>query len=325
MARAVAWALLLVATAAAAFWFLVPRETVAVAAPVAPEALGDLDRHFADAEARFDDIVPGTEKRVLWAGAPGARTDLAILYVHGFSATSEEIRPVPDRVAGALGANLVFTRLQGHGRGGAAMAEASVAGWMSDLAEGLAAARAAGDRVVVIATSTGATLVTLALGRPELAEGVAGVVLVSPNYALHGRFAGLLTWPAARIWLPWLLGPTRGFEPRNEAHARYWTQSYPVEALLPMAALVAHVRRLDPGGIGVPALFWFSDDDQVVRADAARAVAARWGGAVRLHPVSPGPTDDPAAHVLAGDILSPGLTDAAETAITAWIRALPEG
>ncbi len=319
----VLWALVLVASAAVVLWFLGPREPVALAAPIAPEALGDLDRHFADAEARFDDIVPGTEKRVVWAGAPGARTDLSILYVHGFSATSEEIRPVPDRVAGALGANLVFTRLQGHGRGGAAMAEASVAGWMTDLAEGFAAARAAGDRVVVIATSTGATLVTLALSRPEFAEGVAGAVMVSPNYALNGRFTPMLTWPAARIWLPWLLGPTRSFEPRNAAQARYWTQSYPVEALLPMAALVADVRRLDLGGIGVPALFWFSDADLIVRADATRAAAARWGGPVTLHPVTPGPADDAAAHVLAGDILSPGLTEPAAQAITAWIRTLP--
>ena len=44
--------------------------------------------YFAKAEARFDDIVPGTEKRVIWADAPGEQTPISVLYLHGFSASS---------------------------------------------------------------------------------------------------------------------------------------------------------------------------------------------------------------------------------------------
>ena len=65
-------------------------------------------------EARFEDIVEGVEKRVVWAGERGARTDWAVVYLHGFSGSSEEIRPVPDEVAAALGANLFY---RGHGGG----------------------------------------------------------------------------------------------------------------------------------------------------------------------------------------------------------------
>lgn len=69
-----------------------------------PESLPeDLDGWLAEQEQKFGDIVPGTEKQIFWAGEAGARTPLSIVYLHGFSATLGEIRPVPDRVAAALG------------------------------------------------------------------------------------------------------------------------------------------------------------------------------------------------------------------------------
>ncbi|RBI82964.1 alpha/beta hydrolase [Rhodosalinus halophilus] len=326
LARGMLWALALLVLGAVALWFLGPREAVPARATFDPARFGgDLDAYFAAQEARFDDITPGVEKRVVWAGAHGATTPLSILYVHGFSATSEEIRPVPDRVAERLGANLVYTRLTGHGRDGPAMAEAEAADWMEDIAEGLAAARAAGGRVVVMATSTGASLATLALADPAMSRDVAAAVLISPNFGVNNALAPILTWPAARVWLPWVAGETRGFEPVNARQARYWTTRYPVEAVVPMAATVKAARRLDHARIGVPALFWFSEADAVVRAEATRAVADGWGAETRLREVTPGPGDDPAAHVLAGDILSPGLTEAAVDEMTAWLRARTDG
>jgi len=111
-----------------AFWLFGPREKVDLTADFDPRKFGEgVQVYFESVESGFDDITPGVEKRVIWQdGFKEQRTPVSILYVHGFSATSEEIRPVPDRLADALGANLVYTRLTGHGRGGDAMAEATV-------------------------------------------------------------------------------------------------------------------------------------------------------------------------------------------------------
>ena len=96
-----------------------PREPVTGPLTFTQDRLGeDLDLYLAAEEGEYDDIIPGTQKRIVWAGEAGARTTFSIVYIHGFSATSEEIRPVPDNVAEALGANLYYTRLAGHGRGG---------------------------------------------------------------------------------------------------------------------------------------------------------------------------------------------------------------
>lgn len=302
-------------------WWLGPREPAPLGAAFDPRRFGEgVQVYFESVESRYDDITPGVEKRVIWRdGFKERRTPVSVLYVHGFSATSEEIRPVPDRLAAALGANLVYTRLRGHGRDGAALAEARVADWMADMAEALAAARAVGERVVVVATSTGATLATAAALDPELSQGMAALVMISPNYGLNAPAARLLNWPAARFWLPLLVGSERRIIPRTPEQARYWTTRYPVVALLPMAALVQRVARLEVEDARVPALFRLSEADRVVRADAARRIAARWGAPSVLQLVTMEPGDDPDAHVIAGAILSPGQTDRALADILAFL------
>lgn len=308
---------------AAVFWLIAPYEDADLAADFDASVLDSgVANYLAARESAFDDITPGTEKQVIWAGAPEVATEWAVLYLHGFSASAQEIRPVPDDVAGGLGANLVFTRLAGHGRGGDAMAEGSVGAWTADVAEALAVARKLGRRLLVIGTSTGGTLATAAVMDANLAQGVAGVVLVSPNYGIRNPLAPMLTWPAARYWLPVLAGQRRSFQPINEAHARYWTTEFSSVAVMPMAALVARVRGLNVAQAGVPALFVFSDADRVVDAGRTRAIAGRWGAPVRITEPHLTPADDPSAHVIAGDILSPSTNAAITQAIPDFAREL---
>lgn len=306
-----------------AVWLFVPREPVDIEITFDDSVLsGDLDVYLAVSEAPYDDITAGVEKQIVWAGKRGARTDLAIVYVHGFSATLQEIRPVPDRLAQRLGANLFYTRLAGHGRGALAMAEPVAGDWIEDMAEALAIGRKIGREVIVIATSTGGTLAAIAASEPALMERVKGIALVSPNFRVRSPAAVILEWPAVRIWGLAVAGAERSFDPQNEGHATYWTTLYPTTALVPMAALVRHARRLDYSGVRVPALFMFSDDDAVVAAEATRAISTRWGGPVRLEPRVMGPGDDPFHHVIAGDILSPGQTAVTVDLMAEWVEGL---
>lgn len=278
---------------------------------------GGVSGWLAAREAGVADLRPGAEKRVLWAGKPEAPTDWSVVYVHGFSASAGELRPLPDRVAGGLGANLFFTRLAGHGRDGAAMAEASLEGWMRNMTEALAVGRRIGRRVLVMGCSTGATLIALALARDKV-PGVAGAVLLSPNFGLRDRRSAILTWPGMRRFLPLILGPERGFVPRNAGHAVAWTTRYPVGALIPMAQAVQASRRVR--GLRVPVLTVFDPRDTVVDPRISRAMAARWGATVQE--VWLGDGDDPARHIIAGDILSPGMTAPVAAQVLDWARGL---
>ncbi|MBT8408869.1 MAG: alpha/beta hydrolase [Alphaproteobacteria bacterium] len=326
MMTALTWAargLALLVLAALVLVLFGPREAVDTTVEFDPADVGsDVDAYLAAQEARFDDIVPGTQKRVIWAGAPNARTRQSVLFIHGFSATSEEVWPVPDLVAEALGANLVFARLAGHGRGSAAMAEPEAGDWIEDAAEALAVARAVGEGVIVISNSTGGTLSAIAALRPEMSQNVEAFVFMSPNFGLNSFAAPILNWPGGRYWAPVVAGPERRFKALNPEHDRFWTLRYPTIALLPMSALVDYAAGLDYSAASQPALFMFSESDMVVDPDATRRIAGYWGGPVTLAPQVLGEGDDPYSHVLAGDILSPGMTSKVATQILKWIESL---
>ncbi|MDA8870379.1 alpha/beta fold hydrolase [Rhizobiaceae bacterium] len=325
MKRPLAVTLLILATLAVVFAFG-PREPVDETITFDAATLGDdLDAYLAAREAPLSALKPGAEKRIVWNNpAARNRTPLSIVYLHGFSATSQEVRPLPDLVARTLGANLFYARLTGHGQGGPAMATASANAWYNDVAEALAIARSIGDRVVLLSTSTGGTLATWAVTQQELAADVIGTAMISPNFAVQAAGADALLLPWARQLVPLVFGANRSFQPLNDGQAQWWTTSYPNLALLPMQATVAHTARLPFEAIEVPALFIFHPEDQVVRSDVTEAVAARWGAntsgdATILRVESSG---DPSNHVIAGDIMSPDTTAPLATAISDWIKPL---
>ncbi|HCE70362.1 MAG TPA: alpha/beta hydrolase, partial [Ruegeria sp.] len=149
---------------------------------------------------------------------------------------------------------------------------------------------------------------------------VAAMILVSPNFGVNDPLAFVPTLPGARYWLPRLMGDARDVTGPDADKNTYWTTRYSWSALVPMSVLVQAVVSLDFAQARVPALFWFSDQDRVVRADLTRALAGRWGGPVRVEAVTMGPGDDPSSHVIAGDIMSPGQTDIAVAGMLAWLR-----
>ncbi|WP_204113949.1 alpha/beta hydrolase [Shimia biformata] len=306
-----------------ALWAFGPYERISTTPTFAAQDIGeDIDSYLAARESGFGEMTDGVQKRVIWHGDAGERTPVAVVYVHGFSATSEEIRPVPDRVAEALGANLYYTRLTGHGLPGAALAEATVQDWMNDVAEAIEIGRRIGDRVLVISTSTGGTLVAEAALQPDLVRDVAGMAFISPNFGINDPMAPVLTLPAARWWVPLVAGAERSWQAGNAEHEKYWTTRYPTVAVMQMAALVQDAVGLDFGQATVPAYFRFSRADRVVREDMTQTVADHWGAPVVIDIVSPGPDDDPDQHVITGDIRSPGETDDTIQDILSWFNGL---
>lgn len=277
-----------------------------------------IDAWLAEGEARAPALRPGCEKRVIWADGP-KRTSWSVVYVHGFSASRREVSPYSEEVARGLGANWFGTRLAGHGQDGAAMDRASLRQWRQDVAEAFALGGAIGERMLVVACSTGCTLVTL-----ELADGAQadGAVMLSPNYGLRfRRLQVALDAPFAAHWVPLLSRGPKG-PPAGKAGSGIWTSGYSARAYAPMAQSVRSIRRADLEHIRVPALFAFADEDQVVDPGLSAALMRRWGGPSRRLVLRPGPDDDPMAHVMAGDALSPGQTEGLVTATLDWVRGL---
>ena len=310
--------ILLLIVAGGVLWITAPRETWPTAV-AAPEPGADLDAWLAARESVFDDLTPGTEKTVVWAGEPGQRTPVALVYLHGFSATRQEINPVAERIAQGIGANLFETRLAGHGRPGAALGAVTLADFATDLAEAMAVARRLGDQVVLVGTSTGGSLATIAAFDPAWRDQIAGLILLSPNYGVRDSRADFLDLPYARWWLPMALGETYGWQPRNAEHARYWTSSYPTTALFAMRGLQTTAAAQNFAAATVPALVFYATGDQVVDSARTEAMLAAWGAPVEAHVVTG--AEDPAQHVITGRILSPSTVDGIVATSLDWLRA----
>ena len=260
-----------------------------------------LDRWLEDRESTVPNLVPGTEKRIFWHDKPEKKTPFSIIYIHGFCATRQEIAPTVDRVANRIGANLFYTRLVGHGRDGEAMTEATLEGFKRDSVEAWEIGRRIGEQVIIVATSTGAPLAAWLASEHN---DIAAIVLISANFQPANKTANVILMPGGRLLTRIAAGKTYGFEPINEDHGRYWTASYPSKALRPMMETCRLGRRSALEDISVPALFLYTEHDDVVSLPAMEEAYERMGSSTKQMINVPEAKD----HVMSGDIISPQAT-----------------
>lgn len=268
-----------------------------------PRETDALVRWLEESEQRYGDVVEGTEKRIRWAHEDRRKTPLSIIYLHGYSATRQEVDPLCDELAESLGANVFYTRLTGHGRLPRAMGEVRGSDWLRDAREALEIGRLIGERVIVIGTSTGGTLAVWLAQRND-ASAIAAQVLISPNFGPHSRSGELLAGPWGAQLLQQLVGDEYRWTPHNDEQAKYWTWKYPSQALLPMMAIVREVRDSPIEKIRQPTLVIYSPNDRVVSAEEILEAHERLGATIK--PIIAVETSgDPSNHVLAGRILAP--------------------
>jgi esterase/lipase len=284
------------------------------------ELPANLDGYFAQTEAAVQGLVPGAEKKIVWASPDKHKTPISVVYIHGFSATRQETAPLAERVAAALGANLFFTRLTGHGLDGDALARATVNDWLNDAHEALRVGERIGDKVLVIGCSSGAAL-SAWLAANTSHENVLAYVLLSPNLWPKNPDARFLLWPWARQIMPRIHQPQVILRPLNEQHARYWNTHYPLVALIPMMGLCKVIHEQDFAGVTTPLLMIYCPEDKIVDVDVAQAAFAQWGGAPKKL-VAFTPPESAERHVIAGDIRAPRGTQPLTEEIVTFVRSL---
>lgn len=287
--------------------------------PIAlPRETDALERWLKVSEQRYGDIVEGTEKHIRWAHDDRRRTPLSIIYLHGYTATRQEVDPLCDELAEALGANVFYTRLAGHGRPARAMGEVRGSDWLRDAREALEIGRRIGERVIVVGTSTGGTL-ALWLAQRDDAAPIAAQILISPNLGPRSRSGELLAGPWGAQLLQLLVGDEYRWTPRNAEQAKYWTWKYPSQALLPMMAIVREVRDSPIEKIRQPTLVIYSPNDQVVSPDEILKAHERLGATIKPL-IAREESGDLSHHVLAGRILAPNDTAPVRESILKFIR-----
>ena len=263
----------------------------------------DIDSWLESRERTVPEVESDKKKGVTWFGGMGQKTRYSVVYLHGFSASRLESRPFSDSLAMRLEANLLYTRLEGHGQPGTYLGESKASDWLQDTAEAIRVGEAIGDSIIVVGLSTGATLAAWAAAKPTLSQKMAAQIWVSPNFGPKNPQSEMLLWPWGRTLMHIVQGDEYEWTPQNQLHANIGTQRYGSDALLEMMALVDLARGVSFESVSIPTLLIYSPTDTVVDADQTVEI---WDRLVsRKDSIQIRTALDKNNHVIIGDALGP--------------------
>ncbi len=244
--------------------------------PDVPAIDSGLEKYIADGEAKHR-IKPDNEARIVWArDSLRQKTEYAIVYLHGFSASQEEGNPVHRNIARQFGCNLYLSRLSQHGIDTVdALVNLTADNLWESAKQALAIGRQLGNKVILMGTSTGGSLaLQLAATYPSL---VSGLVLYSPNIAINDPNAWLLNNPwglqIARLVKKSKLNTAANTTPE---YKQYWNHQYRLEAAAQLEEeLETTMNKGTFGRIQQPTLtlYYYKDEqhqDPVVKVSAMK-------------------------------------------------------
>lgn len=251
--------------------------TYSATLPSLTQDLVQLENDIRVREASYR-LKPDVEARIIWADTNRTITDVAIVYLHGFSGTWHDGSPAIEQVARRTGANVYLARLHGHGlRAAEPLADYSPDSVYADAVHALAIGKRLGRKVVVVGTSTGATLGLFLAAR--FANDVSCVINWSPNIRLRHGLSFLANNPwglsLARLIVG---GDYRATKMPNPERAKYWYMKYRIEGIQQLQELLeTSMTKETFTAIKQPVLTmcWYQNDavqDSIVSVDAMRTM-----------------------------------------------------
>lgn len=209
--------------------------------PVVPAEAAALEQYVTAKDARHK-IRPGNGAHIVWKDSTRQKTEYAVVYIHGFSASQMEGDPVHRRFAQEFGCNLYLARLSDHGVDTTETLLLMTPDRLWESAkEALAIGKQLGNKVILMSCSTGGTLaLKLAADYPE---DVDALINLSPNIALRSGTAFILNNPWGLQIARKVLGGKYNISDDNAEKAKYWNSKYRVEALPQLEELVETTMR----------------------------------------------------------------------------------
>lgn len=189
-------------------------------------------------EAGIPNIREGNHSLLVWNDdSLKGKTEFCLLYLHGFSASPFEGNPVHVNFGQRFGMNVYAPRLAEHGLiTDDALLNMTPDNLWESAKNALVVAKALGEKVIIMGTSTGGTLaLSLAEKFPDMVE---GLFLFSPNVRIYDKSSVLLAKPwGLQIARAVLGGDYRILEEDPETDP-YWYNKYRVESLIYLQQLI---------------------------------------------------------------------------------------
>ncbi len=238
-----------------------------------------LEQYISKNEAKHK-LKPDNEARILWLNdSLKSKTEYAVVYLHGFSASQEEGDPVHYEFAQKFGCNLFLSRLDAHGIDTTEpLGNFTADGLWNSAKEAYAIGKKLGKKVILMATSTGGTVaLKLAAEYPD----IAGLILLSPNIAINDANAWLLNnhWGLQIAHL--VTGKHRVTEDTTALYAQYWNNRYVTSSLVQLEELIETTMKESTFNKVIQPtllLYYYKDDehqDDVVKVSAMKRMFAQ--------------------------------------------------
>jgi len=187
-----------------------------------------------------------------------------------------------------------------------------------------------GEKVVLVGSSTGAALALWAACQPCLADYIAGLILMSPAFALRPPYPVVKWVNAVLRVLPFglapilrkavavaVMGKERVINPRNKENQTFWTIRYPSDALSNLVDILWEVENLDLKQCRLPTMIIANPHDDVVCYTTMLHRFKQLGSHSKLF-MSFSYSHDP--HILVGRIMSPNTVEECETAVVSFAK-----
>ncbi len=249
--------------------------------PAVPAETALLENYVRDAEASHK-LKPDNEARIIWQNdSLKQKTAHAVVYLHGFSASQEEGDPVHTLFAKKFGCNLYLSRLAEHGMDTSeAMANLTADRLWNSAKEAYAVGKQLGNKVILLATSSGATLaLQLAAEYPD----IAGLLLLSPNIAINDPLA----WVANNHWGLQIAHLVKGryntTEDTTALEKKYWYNKYRMESVTELQELLETTMKaslFEKIKQPVLMLYYYKDEehqDKTVKVSAMKRMFRQLG------------------------------------------------
>ncbi len=242
--------------------------------PTIPAEAAALEQYINSNEAGHK-LKPDNEARILWLNdSSKQKTEYAVVYLHGFSASQEEGDPVHYEFAQKFGCNLYLSRLAAHGIDTTEpLVDFTADAVWNSAKEAYAIGKQLGKKIILMATSTGGTLaLKLAAEYPD----IAGLILLSPNIAIKDSKAWLLNnhWGLQIAKL--VKGKYNYARDTTALYAQYWNNKYRIESTVQLEELLETTMKQSTfKKIAQPTLllYYFKDEehqDDVVKVSAMK-------------------------------------------------------
>ncbi|MGR3809783.1 alpha/beta hydrolase [Jiulongibacter sp. NS-SX5] len=271
-----------------------------------PNDLVQLEKSILESEQQVEGLKDGNGAEIVWADSIPRKTEYAIVYIHGFSASHVEGDPVHENLAKKYHANLYKARMAEHGidLGDETMANLTTDKYLESAEKALAIGRKIGDKVIILATSAGGAL-SLQLASKH--DDIEAMVLYSPCIEIYDKNAALLDDPWGLKMGQMVQGkPFNDIVPANENQPPYWAMHYRLEALVALQNLLTHAMTPEtfqkvtcPVFVG----YYYEDEehqDKVVSVPAILEMFEQLGSEKKIKKVFP----EAKNHVLASWVLS---------------------